>query len=166
MSSLLCLSHLLLNSNGAAQNKQTKNCQESQVIALPGNEYPESPAVFLANSKQTPNFRIPRGGGDCSETLAGILPVGSVTKKANCLWLLFVFCNEGTFSISIEQELLRRRREDKEGDGVKWFVKEQQPSRLSFAHFQFQIEGSLRKKKWLLGCLGVGTLPLLNQQLT
>lgn len=135
MYSLLCLSHLLLNSNGDAQNKQTKNCQESRVIALPGNERPESPAVFLANSKQTPNFRIPRGGGDCSETLAGILPAGSVTKKANCLWLLLPLCNEGTFSISIEHELLCRRREDKEGNRVRWFVKEQQPFRLSFAHF-------------------------------
>lgn len=148
MSSLLCLSHFLLNSNGAAQNKQTKNCQESQVIALPGNEYPESPAVFLANSKQTPNFWIPRGGGDCSETLAGILPVGSVTKKKPIAF--------GSFSFFVMKEPFPfpESRNCCAGEGrtrkeTEWSGLSRSSSHLSclLLIFSFRLKVAFEKKK-------------------
>lgn len=106
----------------------------------------------IANKHQTSEF--PEVEVIAQKHWQGFCQWEVLQKKANCLWLLLLFCNEGTISISREQELLCRRREDKKGDGVKWFVKEQQPSRLSFAHFHFQTEGSFWKKKVVIRLFG------------
>lgn len=97
MSYLHCLSHLLLNSNGAADSKETKNCQESWVIELPLNECPELSVVFLATKKPNQNkiFRNSQDWGDPSEAPVEAASAGGVKKE------LFAF---SSFSFIVMKE--------------------------------------------------------------
>lgn len=124
---LCSFSCLLLNSSGAAQINNKKKVVRKVEIALPGNECSESPAVLLAKETiQTKPSEFPE-----TETSAQKhwwhYSSGKCYKRADCIWPVLPLCNEGTFSISIVQELLWIRRNDREGDGIMLFVKEQQP---------------------------------------
>lgn len=121
------------------------------MITLRGNECSESPAVLLAKeTTQTKPSEFPE-----TETNAQKhwwhYSSGKYYRRADCIWPVLPLCNKGTFSISIVQELLQIRRNDREGDGVMLFVKEQQPSWLSLVCFlkrsQIQMEGSLGESR-------------------
>lgn len=89
--------------------------------------------------KKTPTkriFRIRR-----TEVIAWKYRWGLHHKRAICFWLLLPRCAEGNFTSTVG-EWLQSRRTDKQGEGGRQFVKEQQPSRVPSARFmkcsQFQ----------------------------
>lgn len=137
MSYLHCLSHLLLNSNGAADSKWAKNRQGSWVIELPLNECPELSVVFLTTKK--PNltkmiFRIHRTEVIPQKPQWG-LHQQEVSQKS-CLpsapspslwWRNLLTSTVG--------KLLQARRVDEHGEGARRFFKEQQPPWVPSACF-------------------------------
>lgn len=143
MSYLHRLSHLLLNSIGAADSKQTKHCQESWVIELPLNECPELSVMFLATKKPNQNktiFRIHRTEVIPQKHRGG-LHQQEVSRKS-CLpsapsplwWRSLLTSTVG--------KLFQARRVDKQGGGGRKFFEGQQPPWVPSARFlkcsQFQ----------------------------
>lgn len=152
MSYLHRLSHLLLNSNGAADSNQTKNCQESWAIELPLNECPELSVIFLATKKPNQKktiFRIHRTEVITQKHQWG-LHQQEVSQKSwlpsapsPSLW----WRNLLTSTVG---KLFQARRVDKQEGGGRQFFKEQQPPWVPSAHFlkcsQFQRKVAREKE--------------------